>query len=224
MSPRPRYAIRLIVQLAGFLGALSIALTTAGCGLPFVGQDPPAQPSIEQATGSVPGFVGEGSPWIHETWGDDLPPLVAKLRLNSPHDGLSLYLSDWAPPVRCWLQFIAEADGSGGAVYKRNVCGVLPKGDPAADDPIFISQYGPEDSAPTRITVGTVDSSFEELRLTFLECGSRSYVLDGPTVPSKPTRRVFTLDQGDCEWEKAEALRGGAVVAKVDNLNAGFRD
>jgi len=161
---------------------------------------------------------------VRNLWPDGMPSLVARLKLRGENSDLFLYLSDWTREKRCWLKYIAREDGVGGLRYIQNRCGFLPLGDPASDAVLDLLQDGPEASAPTRITVGTVDSTVDELRLTFLDCGSRSYALDGPTIPSKPSRRVFLLDQGGCEWEKAEAVRDGEVVDEDVDYGAGFQD
>jgi hypothetical protein len=68
------------------------------------------------------------------------------------------------------------------------------------------------------VTLGTVDTSIQEVRLTFEgDCAERTYALRGPRLRSYPQRRIFMLDQTDgCSWSNAEGLVGDDVVAKFE--------
>lgn len=165
-------------------------------------QTSPGAPRIEAATGSVPDdLLAEN--WVRELWPSTAPPIVARLRLRNRS---FLYLTDW-DATHCRLFFVADADGSDRRESGAS-CGILLSGLRVLD----LHSHHPIDGVSPRITTGTVTSSVTDLRITFTHCGSRTYALDGPTVPSKPTRRVFMLDMGDCDWGKLEALRDGNVV------------
>lgn len=196
----------LLVGLVTFAGAV-------GCDALGGARAPaPDAPKIEAASGDVPDDLRQED-WVRELWPAETPPLVARLPLEN---GSFLFLTDWEPPSRCRLLYVAQSDG-GDRRYSRTTCGLLPTGDRAADKVLDLYSDQPTDGVSPRITTGTVDSAVEELRITFAECGSRSYALDGPTVPSKPTRRVFMLDMGDCTWGKLEALRNGQVVERYES-------
>ena len=190
---------------------LAISAGTAGCGV-LGGEQAPDAPRIEAASGAVPDDLRKEG-WVRELWPADTPPVVARLQLEN---GSFLFLTDWKRQPRCRLLYVAQGDGSDRR-YSRAACGPLPSGDRAADKVLDLYSDQPTDGVSPRITTGTVDSSVEELRITFTECGSRTYALDGPTVPSKPTRRVFMLDLGDCTWGKLEALRNGQVVETYES-------
>ena len=68
------------------------------------------------------------------------------------------------------------------------------------------------------VTLGTVDASIDEVRLTFEgECGTHPYEGRGPLLRSYPSGRVFMLDQSDsCLWKAAEALKEGTVVGTYE--------
>lgn len=193
-------------RLAAIAAAVA-ALATAGCSI-VGGNEPPPQPRIEPISTEMPTFTG---PYAVQAERLPAPPprIVARLRLNGGNDDQYLYMSDLFLSG-CWAEFTATEASSGNATYLDPwMC--IP-GDRATN----LFQTGPERGAPTRATAGTVDSSLDELRITFKtrqeDCGSRTYALDGPTMPSAPSRRVFLLDMGNCEWGKVEALRDGQVV------------
>lgn len=189
------------------------AAVIAGCSL--LGSDnPPGQPRIEAISGELPTFTG---PYA-ATWAERLPkpppPLVARLRLNGRNDDEYLYMSDLIQGSgQCWVEFVAPGDAPADAVYLEPWrCG---SPNPKRVLNLLVGG-GRERGAPTLITTGTVDASVDELRITFTtslgDCGSSTYPLDGPTMPSAPNRRAFMLDMGDCRWGKLEALRAGQVV------------
>jgi len=68
----------------------------------------------------------------------------------------------------------------------------------------------------TGVLTGTVSSSGDELRVTFLDGERRRYPLRGPVVPGFPESRVFMLDLGPRLYERLELFADGKVSASVD--------
>lgn len=198
------------VRVTAVLLIACLGLVLVGCGL-LGDSKPPAQPKIEAIGGEIPAELARQS-WVRQYWPENPPRLVARLRLRN---GSFLHLSDWDEQPRCRLVYVADADGTHRR-YSTATCGLLPLGDPTTDRILDVRFDKPDDGFSPRITTGTVDSSIEELRITFTNCGSRSYLLEGPIVPSKPTRRVFLLDMGKCTWGKVQAQRGGRVIDTLE--------
>jgi hypothetical protein len=199
-----------LLRLSMLAPLLAVVVGAVGCNVGG-GNGAPGAPTIERAQGPVPNDLAQ-EPWVRQFWPAGPPRLIGRLKLR---DGTYLFLTDWSEQPRCRLLYVARADGTG-RTYGRTTCGVLPLGDRATDRIIDLYADAPNDGVSPRITTGTVDASMEEMRIHFTDCGSRTYQLDGPLVPSKPTRRIFLLDMGDCSWGKLEAIREGQVAASFE--------
>jgi len=83
--------------------------------------------------------------------------------------------------------------------------------------PLEIREFAEIDGWP-ELTIGTVDSTLDTVRLTFAgDCGTGIYRLDGPRLRSNPSRKVFILDQSNgCLWRTAEAIRDDVVVERYE--------
>ena len=173
----------------------------------------PLAPKIERLHAFVPeAAYGPG--------GENLEPLrlVAWLRLRAPYEGYSLFISDvrvehregmWG---RCQTSYVARTEtlGKDGAILGGPLICRLGAVRPSWD-PLELEQVSCNDDA--QLTAGTVDADVSAVRFHFSSGPSATYKVEGPLLPHAASRRVFLLDQGARFWLRAEALRGGRVVA-----------
>ena len=189
---------------------LGIAFAIAIVGWLLLRSGAPSEPRIERTHGAVPAAVIASLPGGQSV---TLQPLVARLRSSGD---VYVYLADFR--AGCFLDYVAHASG-GAAIYQRSIC------IPVYANSTLRLLHEPDDSGGTLnrhwLTVGTVDAGIEKLRRTFRQCGSKTYTLNAPLLPSDPSRRIFMLDGGSCDWKLAELLTGGSVVARVEQPGRG---
>src|SRR5262245_15692063 len=204
MTPTRRTrARRLPRRVLVALLALGV-LVPVGCGGPPRTEPPPA--SVEALDGAPPRLPTTDDRLLKAT----PPRLVARLDLQTGGD--DLYVGEFPEEPRsavtaCYFPFPADEDTdeieSGTVTFLCDDLG----------DPLALFQW---DGYAGRVdaTVGTVDTSVDQVRLTFEEgCGVVTYEANGPALRGYPSRRLFMVDQSNgCSWETAEAVSNGVVV------------
>lgn len=189
---------------------IALALVATGCGSSSQeGTEPPPAASIEHVDALAPTFPPGAISIARTTPGR----LLARLRLDKNEN--SLFLGDWPSDgtdggAACYFFYVAANDAPDEADPIQALCDRVSK-------PLEVREFAEFHGWP-KVTIGTVDSSVDTVRLTFAGgCGVGTYRLDGPVLRSSATRRVFILDQSDgCLWTTAEAIRDGAVVERYE--------
>lgn len=185
------------------------ALMLAGCG--GGSHEVPPQPNITPLDQQAPPL-----PDTEQFRRATPPQLVARLDLEGTGD---LYVGEWPlePPWKVTVCYFAYAGTESDVEQIQLYCDRL-------EEPLELHEHAQLNGWPD-VSVGTVASSIDAVRLTFEgSCGTETYLANGPFLRSNPPRHVFMLDQtGSCLWKTAEALRDGQVV-KVYNKPAAPRD
>lgn len=171
--------------------------------------EPPPPPLIERIDKSAPTFSPGAISIVREMPGR----LVARLRVEENEK--SIFLGDWPSDASdqsavCYFFYVAPSDAPDEADPIQALCDRVSK-------PLEIREFAEIDGWP-EVTIGTVDSTLDAVRLTFAgRCGARVYPVDGPRLPSNPSRTVFILDQSNgCLWRTAEAIRSDLVVERYE--------